>query len=299
MRVSGTVNFTLRTKISVPASVHGLALAPDGSQVAVTSFDQKLRAYATADMSLIKEVSLGTPFAHSVCYSPDGRTVAAGGKSMILIDTTTWKKGASLKGHSHEIRASAFAPGGTCLYTASGVTSKPADWTVRAWDLAHGGVLWKWKAESVLSAVAAAPGGELVAAADSFGNVTLLAAATGVPVWASKLREPIYCLRFTPDGASLLASGDPKELVVFTVADGKSRTIRLDSEARWFALTANGSLAIVGTNLGLTVVDVASGAVRARGPSVGRKPRALECSPDGARLYLLATGPDELIVFDL
>lgn len=299
MRISGAVNFTLHAKISIPASVNGLALAPDGSQVAVTSFDKKLRAYATADMSLIKAVSLGTPFPHSVCYSPDGRTVASGGKSLTLFDTGSWKKGTSLKGHSHEIRASTFSPDGTRVYTASGNTVKPADWTARAWDAATGVVLWKWKAQYTMSAVAASPDGKVVAVADSTGFVTLLDAATGLPRWTMELREPIHCLRFTPDSAKVLASGDLQQLVIFSVADGKSRTIRLDTEARGFALTSDGAAAIVGTNLGLTVVDVATGAVRARGPSVGRKPRALELSPDGARLYLLASNPDELVVFDL
>lgn len=299
MRVFGALKFTVHTKISIPSSVHGLALAPDGNQVAVTSFDKRLRAYETAGMSLIKAVPLGTPFPHSVCYSPDGRTVASGGKSLTLFDTKSWTKGASLKGHSHEIQASTFSPDGMRLYTASGNTVKPADWTARAWDAATGATLWKWKAQYTMSAVAASPDGKVIAVADALGAVTLLDAATGLPRWSMKLPEAIYCLRFTPDSATVLASGDMKQLVVFSVADGKSRTIMLDTEARWFALTSDGSAAIVGTNLGLTVVDVATGKVRVRGPSVGRKPRALELSPDSARLYLLASKPDELVVFDL
>lgn len=299
MRVFGTLQFTTQTKISIPASVHALAMTPDGSQVAVTSFDMKLRAYETAGMSLIKAVSLGTPFPHSACYSPDGGTVASGGKGLILFDTKSWKKGISLKGHKHEIRASTFSPDGKCIYTASGNPSNPPDHTARAWDAANGGVLWKWKGEYMMSAVAASPDGQVVAVADRFGNVTLLDAATGKPRWSTKLAEEISCLRFTPDGAKVLASGDLKELGVLSVADGKLRTIRLDTAARSFALTSDGAAAIVGTSLGLTVVDVATGAVRARGPSVGRGPKALELSPDGTRLYLLASNPDELLVFDL
>lgn len=113
-----------------------------------------------------------SPAPHSVCDSPDGRTVASGGKSLTLFDPQSWTKGVSLKGHSHETRASTFSPDGIAA-------------------------------------------------------------------------------------------------------------------------------AIVGTNLGLTVVDVATGKVSARGPSVGRKPRAVELSPDSARLYLLASNPDELVVSDL
>ena len=293
------MKFTTQTKICIPASVHGLALAPDGAQVAVSSFDKKLRAYETAGMSLIKTVTLGTPFPHSVCYSPDGRTVASGGKGLTLFDTKSWTKGVSLKGHNHEIRASTFSPDGARVYTVSGNTSNPPDWTARAWDAAAGGIFWKWKAQYTMSAVAASPDGQVVAVADSFGTVTLLDAETGLPRGSTKRPEQISCLRFTPDSASVLASGDLKELAVISVADGKVRTIRLDTEARWFALTPDGAAAIVGTNLGLTVVDVATGAVRARGPSVGRKPRALELSPDSARLYLLASDPDELLVFDL
>lgn len=299
MRVCGALNFTIRARIGVPAPVNGLALAPDGGQVAVTSFDMKLRAYETADMSLIKAASLGTPFPHSVCYSPDGRAVASGGKSLTVFDTGSWKKGAALRGHRHEIQGSTFSPDGARVYTASGNPSRPPDWTARAWDASTGEVLWKWQAPSPMSAVAAAPDGTVVAVADVAGSVTLLDAATGRPRWTMKLRGSVHCLRFAPDGARVLASGDMKELAVLAVADGEARTIRLDTEARSFVVMPDGVGAIVGTELGLTVVDIHTGAVRARGPSVGRKPWALELAPDGARLYLLASRPDELVVFDL
>lgn len=293
------MNFTLHAKISVPSSINGLALAPDGGQVAVSSFDMKLRAYATTDMSLIKAVGLGTAFPHSVCYSPDGRTVASGGKSLRLFDTASWKAGVSLKGHRHEIHGSTFSPDGTRLYTASGNPSNPSDFTTRAWDATTGAVLWKWKAATMLSAVAASADGGLVAAADSFGRVALLDAPTGRELSTTELRGQINCLRFTPDSTRVLASGEPKELFVLSVTDGMSRAIRLDTDARSFAVTPDGKAAIVGTSLGLTVVDIATGAVLTRGPSVGRRPWALELSPDATRLYLLAHDPDELIVFAL
>lgn len=298
------MRFHIRTRIPQPSSTNALSASLDGRFVATTCFDQKLRVYDARSLALLKTLHLGTSFPHGVCFSPDGSLVGSGGKAITLFDTTTWKKGISLKGHRHEIQDATFSPDGTRVYTGSGNNYTPADWTVRAWDAATGAAGWKWKSSNVLYAVAVSPDGKTVAAGDSGGTVTLLDADTGLPRATTRVGGWVYCLRFTPDGASVIASGDASELAVIATADAATRSIPMDHGARAFALTADGTTALVGaTRYGepapLVAVDLTTGTVRARGPAVGRLPQGVEISPDDARLYVLVNDPNELLVFDL
>lgn len=298
------MKFQLHTRIVLGESTKSLALSRDGALVAATGFDQKCRVFRTATMTEAKALHLGTSFPNALCFSPDGASVASGGKALTLFSTSTWKKGVSLKGHRHELQDACFSPDGARVYTASGNNYTPADWTVRAWDAATGAPRWKWKSSNVLYAVAVSPDGKTVAAGDSGGTVTLLDADTGLPRATTRVGGWVYCLRFTPDGASVIASGDACELAVIATADATTRSVPMDHGARAFALTADGATALVGaTRYGepapLVAVDLATGTVRARGPAVGRLPQGVELSPDGARLYVLVNDPNELLVFDL
>ncbi len=298
------MKFAQVARIEFGSSTNALALSRDGALVAVTSFDQKVRTYSTATMSLVKTTHLGTAFPHALCFSPDGRFVASGAKAIALFDTATWKKGVTLKGHRHEIQDATFSADGTRVYTGSGNGYTPSDWTARAWDAATGAQLWKWKSQREVYAVAASPDGRTVAAGDNQGVVTLLDADTGLPRWSTSVGAWVYCLRFTPDGASVIASGDAHQLAVLSAADGALRTIPMKSAARAFALTRDGATAIVGgTQYGeavpLAAYDVATGKTLAKGPKVGRLPQGVELSPDDNRLYVLVNDPHELLVFEL
>ncbi len=298
------MKFALHTRVAASSSTNALALSPDGSLVAVTTFDQKCRLYRTDTMALLKSLHLGTAFPHALCFSPDGRAVASGGKALTLFDTTTWKKGVSLKGHRHELQDAAFSPDGSRVYTGSGNNYTPADWSLRAWDAATGDPLWKWKAATPVFAVAVSPDRKTVAAGDRNGTLTLLDAETGLARGAVATGGWIYHAAFVPDGSAVVASGDAHHLSVVSTADASLRTIPMPSGARAFALTPDGTTALVGgTAYGLPVellaLDLASGEVQGRGPTVGRLPQGVACSPDGLRLYVLVNDPHELLVFDL
>ncbi len=297
------MEFRLRTRIPQPATSYGLDLSRDGRLLAASNFDQKLRVYDARSLDLLKTLHLGTSFPHAVRFSPDGQRVGSGGKALTLFDTTTWKKGVSLKGHRHEIQGAVFAPDGARAFTGSGNNYTPADWSVRAWDPSTGAELWRWKNATAVQAVAVSPDGKLVAAGDTRGHVALLDASDGSLRWQVHAGAWIYCVRFTPSGDAVVASGDDTALAVVDVADGKSRKIPIGTGGRAFALTRDGRTAIVGRGSygdprNVAAVDLATGAIGWTGDPLGYLPRGVALSPDESVLYVLAVGPDELVVFD-
>ncbi len=298
------MKFTIETRIDIGSSTTALALSRDGAQVSVTSFDQKLRAYDTAGMKHLKTVHLGTSFPHAVCYSPDGRTVASGGKALTLFDTSTWKKRASLKGHSHEIQDATFSADGSRAFTASGNGYTPADWSVRAWDAATGAQLWRYKGPQQLYCVAASHDGRLVAAGDANGLVTIHDASNGDVKTTASAGAWTYEAHFTPDDREVIFVGDFDGLRAVNVANGAVREIATGCSARSIALTADAKRAFVGSTeygnpVPLRVVDITRGEVVAEGPALGRLPQGVALSPDERRLYVLMNEPNELVVIAL
>lgn len=298
------MRFAEVARVALGESTNALALSPDGTRVAATTFDQKMRVFDAASLTLLKALHLGTAFPHAACFSPDGRWVMSGAKSLTLFDTASWKKGVSIKGHRHEIQDATFSPDGAAIYTASGNNYTPADWSVRGWDAASGAERWRWKATTPVYAVGASPDGRWVAAGDSHGTLTLLDAATGAPHWSASTGSWLYALRFTPDGSSVVGTGDAPGVCVARVSDGALRTFAARGGARDFAFTADGARVILGaTEYGnavpLQVLDLASGATVAEGPALGRLPQGVALSPDGARLYVLMNDPHDLVVLSV
>lgn len=301
MIASHAMKFHEVARVTLDESTNALALSPDGSLVAVTTFDQKMRVYDTGTLSLRKALHLGTAFPHSASFSPDGRWVASGSKSLTFFDTATWKKGVSIKGHRHEVQDSTFSFDGGTFYTGSGNGYTPADWSLRAWDAATGTERWRWKSGSEVYAVAASPDGRTVAAGNTAGEVTLHDADSGALRWSAATGRWVYCLRFTPDGATLVASGDAPGLRALRVEDGLLRELPSDAGGRDFAITPDGKRVIHGCTaygdaVPLRVFDLATGALVAEGPALGRLPQGLALSPDATRLYVLMNDPHALVV---
>lgn len=123
-------------------SLWSVACSPDRVTLATGSFHGVVQVWDYVTGRLLRTLRacrIGGDFAqpHSgppatVCFSPDGKTLATGGDwdgSVKLWNVQTGHLEQTLRGHSRGVSALAFAPDGTRLASGSG------DETVRVWNL--------------------------------------------------------------------------------------------------------------------------------------------------------------------
>ena len=147
---------------------------------------------------------------HCMAYSPDGKTLAAGGGlrsrgRIVLINAETAHVKAVIKDRKHRARFAAFSPDGKTLASGS------LDRTVRFWDAETGAAVRDLKGHKGMAyAGAYSPDGKTLAVASS----------KTVAVWDAKTDAPLhtleghdgaaFCLAFSPDGAEIATGGRDK-----------------------------------------------------------------------------------------
>lgn len=223
-----------------PDSVVCLAFSADAKRLALGDAGGNVRVFEKAETT--------TPFlkaaipAHkdgpvwSVAFSPDGKTLATGGRdrAVKLWDVTKPKQAsATLSGHDDGVRAVAFGPDGKRLYSVGG-----DDAQIRVWELARE----KPKAGAVVKAggrvvgLAVAPDGKALATTGAKGvakvwEVTDGTPATPVPLDADG--KAVMSVAFAPDGGSLVGvvehSATEDRLIVWGMDGKKKHEFKYDS----------------------------------------------------------------------
>jgi WD40 repeat protein len=174
----------------------------------------------------------------SICFSPDGKTLASGSrdKTIKLWDVETGKVRLTLEGHTNWVTSLAFHPDGDRL--ASG-----GDITVRLWDTRTGKLQSTLQGHrSGVHSVSFSPDGSLLASAagsihtyanaldahKAWGEITLWDVQTGKAKdmeMEHDLAARAVC--FSPDGQALVSGGEDRTIKFWDPKTGQlTATIR-------------------------------------------------------------------------
>jgi WD40 repeat protein len=257
-----------------------LAYSPDGALIA-TAHDNELvlRDAATGDEVRRLGGQLGE--VNSVAFSPDGKTLAAGGTDCVVRawDVTTGRQKLGAHEPVGQVLASRFTHDGQQVVIIT------ADWCVRVWDARTGALVRRMHHDDprtnryLLETAAVSLDGKTAAISSELdGMIYLWDASTGKEMRYLKPDAHIArALAFTPDGKELLSAGaghDDKttwrteaRVLQWNVATGRvEREYRDLGPAAVFyslSLTCDGSLlAVAGNDRVCRFFDVASGQLR-------------------------------------
>jgi WD40 repeat protein len=206
IRLWDTTTWKIRaTLVGHQHSICSLAFAPDGRTLASGGKDGTVRLW---DVTLAREsINLKghASEVNAVSFSPDGTRLASAGSSapdggeVTIWDVGTKQKISNVKGDSLSSVKIAFSPDGKILAILGW------DWNAKLWDLNTGEVITLPGRTDFNEAIAFAPGGKLLAAAD--GSIRLWDLATREEL-APLTKQPFHfdCIAFSP-GSNLLVAG--------------------------------------------------------------------------------------------
>ncbi|MGH2630719.1 MAG: hypothetical protein ACRDHI_09200, partial [Actinomycetota bacterium] len=248
----------LRSSPDARGIMHGTYLlkaaviSPDGKTLAVIGETDGLLLFHTETYRQIGNPLPVSGRLESVAYSPDGRTLAVGGDTLRLLDARTYELLTKAKVVGPAWRM-AFTNDGSRLVVLDASRGADARITIRdATTLRRIG--------------------------PSIEPEAFVGAEVGF-----RFAAPHFAL--TPDDRSLVTASEDGELAVWDLRGGeKTRTLPIETGLHALALSPDGRTAAVGTDRGIQLVDLPSGAVGTATGSFNGRPTWLLFSRDGDTL---------------
>lgn len=192
------------------SNIYGIALSPDGTQLATGHVDGEIRLWRVSDGTLLFKTTAHSHTVWSLAYSPDGRTLASGSfdGTVGLWDSQSGQIKQMLSAHADWVWAIAMSPDSQFVASAS------SDRTIKLWEIATGECVQTFSGHSdVVAALAFSPDGQTLASGSADCTVRLWNWKTGQcngakhrPEGERILRghsEQISALCFSPDSETL------------------------------------------------------------------------------------------------
>ncbi|MBE0681505.1 MAG: helix-turn-helix domain-containing protein [Anaerolineales bacterium] len=272
--------------------VMGIALSPDGQQLASTSLDRTIKIWSlTPGQETIAVVSAVTGYGTRVAYNPNGQEFATNGGdgTATLWNAKTGEPRLIFRGHDIEVLNVAFSPDGTRFATGS------LDGTVVIWDTASGQKLLTLIGHEVgVRDIAFSPNGSLIATGGFDGTAKVWDAKTGTVIYEITGHDGIVLgVAFSPDGTRLATSSTDATAKIWDVKTGELLLTLSGHNAGLpdIAYSPDGSMIASGSGDGTAILwDAATGAKLQTLIGHSSQIQSVAFSPDGK---LLATGSED------
>ena len=191
-------------------SVTALAVSPDGTRVASAAVqDTENHTVRIWDVESAQPLHLLAQPGRidALVFSPDGKRVAGGvDTSLVVWDAESGSVLFKADGHQSQIALLAFSPNGQRLASAS---LSDEGWSVRLWNTSSGRSVGAFGGQDqrYLSVITFDSTGSRIVSGHSDGTAQVWDATSNQPLLKFAVTDrPLECLRFSPDGARLLAA---------------------------------------------------------------------------------------------
>ncbi|WP_308257133.1 nSTAND1 domain-containing NTPase [Saccharothrix luteola] len=173
-------------------SVNAVAASPDGLLLATASSDRTIRLTEVTDPHHPRQAGTLPATAHAVAFSPDGRTLAAGGDGAVLRwDVAGLNPLPGLTGGPGAVTSVAFSPDSRTLAAST-------DHTVRLWDLRTGTSTTLTGHTGTVTSVAFSPDGRTLASAGTDHTLRLWDSTTGGSTVLAGHTDEVTAVAFGP-----------------------------------------------------------------------------------------------------
>ena len=231
-----------------------------------------------------------TGYVFSIAFSPDGRTLASGGRdkenSIKLWDVATGRELRKMNAYTRQVHSVAFSPDGRILASGN------SDNTIKLWEVASGRELLTING-IMANAVVFSPDGRILASGNSNNTIKLWDVTTGRELQSlNGHMNGVYAVVFSPDGRTMASGSRDNTIKLWEVATGRElQTIRQStSDGNPVAFSPNGlMLASAGNDKTIRLWDVATGR-EVRNIIGSSSGKSVVFSPDGRTL---ASGSDD------
>lgn len=222
-------------------NIHGLALSPDGSRLAVGQPDGQIHLWDHATDKVLHSFSKSEPFATVLNWSPDGVWLAGGASdgSIALWGTGDQQPQLTLTGGRDGVRSISFRPDSGTIIVGFGVKEVE----IIEWSLPGGELLRRLGRQyggHGYTSVSYSQDGSTIVAMDN-GHVNVFDASTGqLRTHRVAPGESGYYIRINRDGTRLMSSGWDMNARVFDLLSDQTVIIHRDAGDR-STVTSDGS----------------------------------------------------------